>query len=108
MARLQPDDFRLADPTPFVVVPRGKGGRLAAIPLVGEGLDAARDFMAGGAYGRWSCPSANKALERAARKAGQRSPCIRFAMPLLWDFGGRDRMWPTFRICTGTRIPRRP
>ena len=71
MARLQPDDFRLDEVTPFVVVPRGKGGRLAAIPLVGEGLDAARDFMAGGAYGRWSCPSANKALERAARKAGR-------------------------------------
>ncbi len=71
MARLQPDDFRLDEPTPFVVVPRGKGGRLAAIPLVGEGLDAARDFMAIRAYGRWSCPSANKALERAAGKAGR-------------------------------------
>ena len=71
MARLQPDDFRLDEPTPFVVVPRGKGGRLAAIPLVGEGLDAARDFMAVRAYGRWSCPSANKALERAAGKAGR-------------------------------------
>ena len=31
MGRLQPDDFRLDEPTPFVVVPRGKGGRLAAI-----------------------------------------------------------------------------
>ena len=73
MARLQPGDFRLDEPTPFVVVPRGKGGRLAAIPLVGEGLDAAREFMALRAYGRWSCPSANKALERAAGKAGRRS-----------------------------------
>ena len=27
--------------------------------------------MAIGAYGRWSCASANKALERAARKAGR-------------------------------------
>ena len=71
MARLQPDDFRLAEPTPFVVVPRGKGGRLAAIPLVGEGLEAAREFQALRAYGRWSCPSANKALARAARKAGR-------------------------------------
>ena len=69
MARLQPDDFRLDEPIPFVVVPRGKQGRLGAIPLVGEGLDAAREFMALPAYGRWSCPSANKALERAARKA---------------------------------------
>ncbi len=71
MARLQPEDFRLNEPTPFVVVPRGKGGRLAAIPLVGEGLKAAREFTAARAYGRWSCPSANKALERAARKAGR-------------------------------------
>ena len=71
MARLQPDDFRLDEPTPFVAVPRGKGGRLAAIPLVGDGLEAARAFIAIRAYGRWSCPSANKALERAARKAGR-------------------------------------
>ena len=71
MGRLQPEDFRLDEPTPFVVVPRGKGGRLAAMPLVGEGLEAARDFMALRAYGWWSCPSANKALERAARKAGR-------------------------------------
>ena len=71
MARLQPDDFRLDEPTPFVVVPRGKGGRLASVPLVGEGLESAREFMAIRAYGRWSCPSANKALERAARKAGR-------------------------------------
>ena len=71
MGRLQPDDFRLDGSTPFVVVPRGKGGRLAAIPLVGQGLDAAREFMAAGAYGKWSCPSANKALERAAGKAGR-------------------------------------
>ncbi len=73
MGRLQPDDFRLDESMPFVVVPRGKGGRLAAIPLVGQGLDAAREFMAARAFGKWSCPSANKALERAARKAG-RSP----------------------------------
>ena len=71
MARLEPDDFRLDEPTPFVVVPRGKGGRLAAIPLVGEGLEAGREFMALRAYGRWSCPSANRALERAARTAGR-------------------------------------
>ena len=71
MGRLRPEDFRLDEPTPFVAVPRGKGGRLAAVPLVGDGLDAARAFMAIGAYGGWSCPSANRALERAARKAGR-------------------------------------
>ena len=33
MGRLQPEDFRLDESTPFVVVPRGKGGRLAAIAI---------------------------------------------------------------------------
>ena len=69
MGRLRRDDFRLDDAIPFVAVPRGKGGRLAAIPLVEEGLDAARDFLAREAFGSWSCPSANKALARAAREA---------------------------------------
>lgn len=69
MGRLRADDFRLDDPIPFVAVPRGKGGRLAAIPLVEEGVQAARDFVALGAFGSWSCPSANKALARAARHA---------------------------------------
>ena len=67
--RLRSDDFRLDDAIPFVAAPRGKGGRLAAIPLVEEGLQAARDFMAREAFGAWSCPSANKALARAARLA---------------------------------------
>ncbi len=71
MGRLRPEDFRLDEPTPFVVVPRGKRGRLAAIPLIGDGLQAARDFVAIGAYGRWSCASANKALRGAARRAGR-------------------------------------
>ena len=71
MGRLRPDDFRLEEPTPFVVVPRGKWGRLAAIPLVGDGLGAAHAFVAIGAYGRWSCASANKALRGAARRAGR-------------------------------------
>ena len=70
MGRLQPEDFRLDEHTPYVVVPRGKKGRLAAIPLIREGLEAARDFMAVGAYGQWSCASANKALKRAADKTG--------------------------------------
>ena len=69
MGRLHADDFRLDDPIPFVAVPRGKGGRLAAVPLVEEGVQAARDFVALGAFGSWPCPSANKALARAARHA---------------------------------------
>ena len=51
MGRLPEEDFRFDEPTPFVVVPRGKRGRLAAIPLVGDGLDAAREFVATGAWG---------------------------------------------------------
>ena len=33
--------------------------------------NAAREFVAQGAYGRWSCASANKALRGAARRAGR-------------------------------------
>ena len=69
MGRLRRDDFRFDDAIPFVAVPRGKGGRLAAIPLIEEGLQAARDFVSRDAFGPWSCPSANKALARAARIA---------------------------------------
>ena len=54
---------------PFVAVPRGKGGRLAAIPLVEEGLQAARDFMARVA----SLLSAYGALRHALHPG--RSPC---------------------------------
>ena len=73
MGRLRAADFRFDEPTPFVVVPRGKRGRLAAIPLVGDGLHTAREFVAQGAYGRWSCASANKTLRGAARRAGRTS-----------------------------------
>ena len=69
MGRLQLEDFRLEEPIPYVVVPRGKGGRLAAVPLVEEGLRAARDFIDRGAWSAWSCPSANKLLAAAAKKA---------------------------------------
>ena len=71
MGRLQRQDFRRDELVPFVAMPRIKPGRLVAIPLVGDGLDAARGFLTIGAYGRCSCPGANKALERTARKAGR-------------------------------------
>ena len=38
MGRLQADDFRLDEPIPYVAVPRGKSGRLAAVPLVPENV----------------------------------------------------------------------
>ena len=37
----------------------------------------------------------------------RRSPSIRFGIRSRRGFGGPDRTWRTFRICTGTRIPRR-
>ena len=74
MGRLRQADFRLAEPVPFVAAPRGKRGKLAAIPLIGEGLDAARDFIARDAFGPWSCPSANKAIRAAACAQPQPDP----------------------------------
>lgn len=67
-------DHHLGDGAiPFVAVPRGKGGRLAATPLAEGGVEAARDFVAQGAFGSWSCPRANKALVRAAGHARRRA-----------------------------------
>ena len=71
MGRLTKQDFRLHEKIPFVAVPRGKRGRLAAIPLVGRGLEAARDFITKDAFGKWSCPSANKGIARAAALVGR-------------------------------------
>ena len=73
MGRLKRTDFHLADPVPYVSVPRGKGGRLAAIPLVDDALAAVHDFIAVDAFGPWSTQSANKAIQAAARCA-QRQP----------------------------------
>ncbi len=71
MGRLQVDDFRLDESIPYVAVPRGKGGRIAAVPLVSEGIAAARAFLAAQAFGPWSRGSANKALRAAARRASR-------------------------------------
>ncbi len=71
MGRLRAEDFRLDEPIPYVAVPRGKGGRLAAVPLVPEGISAARAFLDSGAFGPWSRGSANKSLRAAARRAGR-------------------------------------
>ena len=69
MGRLVRADFHLDEPIPYVDVPRGKGGQLAAVPLVDEAVTAARAFIAADAFSPWSCPSANKAIRVAARKA---------------------------------------
>ena len=70
MGRLTRADFHLQDPIPYVSVPRGKRGRLAAVPLVDEAVTAARAVIASDALGAWSTPSANKAIRTAAGKAG--------------------------------------
>ena len=102
MGSLQPKDFRLHEPTPFVVVPSGKRGRLAAMPPVGEGLDATRDPMALRAYGWWSCPSANKALERAPRKAGRPAFTVyQIRHSFATGLRRRDRTRRTSRISLG-------
>ncbi|MCY4661782.1 MAG: tyrosine-type recombinase/integrase [Acidobacteria bacterium] len=69
MGRLTREDFHLHDTIPYVSVPRGKRGRLAAVPLVDEAVTAARAFIDREAFGAWSTPSANKAIRTAARKA---------------------------------------
>ena len=71
MGRLQADDFRLDEPIPYVAVPRGKGGRLAAVPLVPEGVAAARAFLDANAFGPWPRSSVNRGLAAAARRAGR-------------------------------------
>ena len=71
MGRLKREDFRLDQDPPFVAVPRGKGGRIAPVPLVRDALAAVRRFIAADAFGEWSCSSANRALRRAAERAGR-------------------------------------
>ncbi len=71
MGRLRAEDFRLDEPIPYVAVPRGKGGRIAAVPLVPEGVAAARAFLDAEAFGPWPRSSVNRALAGAARRAGR-------------------------------------
>ncbi len=71
MGRLRAEDFRLDEPIPYVAVPRGKGSRIAAIPLVPEGVTAAHAFLDAEAFGPWPRSSVNRALAAAARRAGR-------------------------------------
>jgi integrase/recombinase XerD len=56
---------------PAIMVPAGKGGEAIMMPLTAEGEHAAREFLRVGAFGRWSCQSANKHLKIAAAAAGE-------------------------------------
>ena len=73
MGQLTPKHFVLDHEVqmPHVIVPRGKKGEEALIPLLEEGIAAAREFMRLEAYGDWKTDRANRALKVAARKAGQ-------------------------------------
>ena len=73
MGLLTPEHFVLDHEVqmPHVIVPRAKGGKEALIPLLEEGIAAAREFMRLEAYGAWRTGKPNKALAVAARKAGQ-------------------------------------
>ena len=70
MGRLQPGDFRLDTKIPHVVVARSKRGRIAAIPLLDEGIAAAEAYIEADAFGKWRPEAANKALSKAAEAAG--------------------------------------
>ena len=70
MGRLTPDDFHLEDEIPHVVVVQGKGGNTAMVPLLEEGVAAARDYIALNAFGKWRPETANKAIAKAAAAAG--------------------------------------
>ena len=71
MGRLTRQDFLLDAKVPNVIVGGGKGGKDASIPLLKEGVAAARDFIRADAFGKWRTDSANKALTKAAKAAGQ-------------------------------------
>ena len=75
MGLLTPEHFVLDHEVqiPHVIVPRAKGGKEALIPLLEEGITAAREFMRLEAYGAWKTEKPNRALAVAARKAGQKA-----------------------------------
>lgn len=71
LGRLTEDHFLLDDPQPAVLIPSGKGGNQVMMPLLAEGLAAARGLLRTGGYGaKWSCPSANKMIAETAARVG--------------------------------------
>jgi integrase len=68
--RLTPTDFHLEEEIPYVMVGYGKKGDIAEVPLMNEGLAAAREFIALNAFGKWRTDTANRALAKAAAAAG--------------------------------------
>jgi integrase len=71
IGRLTATNFDLTSAVKSVTIGRGKKGRVVRIPLLAEAaVQAAEDFISWKAFGRWSCPSANKALALACKAAG--------------------------------------
>ena len=71
LGMLTADNFRLDDDIPHVIVPAAKGGRPAVIPLIANGIEAARRFMGLNAYGPVDTQRANVVLRKAAEQAGR-------------------------------------
>ena len=70
MGRLRAEDFRLDAPIPYGRSHAGRG-RIAAGPLVPEVVAAARAFLDARAFDPWRRSSVNRALARAAGRAGR-------------------------------------
>ena len=90
----EPHPFHFDDPIPYVSVPQGKRGRLAAVPLVHEALAAARAYIAADAFGTWSTPSANKLIRMAAQRANRGTLHRVPDTPLLRDLAPARRSRP--------------
>lgn len=71
LGMLTADNFRLDDDIPHVIVPAAKGGRPAVIPLIANGIEAARRFMGLNAYGPVDTKRANMVLRKGAEQAGR-------------------------------------
>jgi len=106
MGRLRAEDFRLDEPIPYVAVPRGKGGRIAAVPLVPEGVAARlprrRGIRAVAPQQRQPRARRRRAPRREGRvhhlpdpplvrggAAPRRDRCGRYPGP-LWTYPARD------------------
>ena len=71
LGMLTAENFRLDDDIPHVIVPAAKGGRPAVIPLIANGIEAARRFMGLNAYGPVDTKRANMVLRKGAEQAGR-------------------------------------
>lgn len=71
IGRLRRENFFFQEPWSYVVSPAAKGGNTASIPLVGDGLAAAKQFVELDVFGPWDPRKANRMLTKAATRAGR-------------------------------------